>query len=76
MEEYLASKEIYEKILLDDPLNINCMNNLANIFLIIGNTTEAFYYFEQMLNEVPQNIEKRLRVVDIYSTIGDWSKVE
>ena len=55
---------------------MSCLNNLANILLIIGNTNEAFYYFEQMLNEVPQNIERRLRVVDIYATIGDWSKVE
>lgn len=29
-----------------------------------------------MLQQIPTNIEKRLRVADIYSTIGDWSKVE
>ena len=25
---------------------------------------------------MPNNIDRRLRVVDIYATIGDWSKVE
>jgi tetratricopeptide (TPR) repeat protein len=45
MEEYLASKAIYEKILEKNPDNIKCINNLANILLIIGETNEAFYLF-------------------------------
>lgn len=36
MEEYMASKAIYEKILQKNPGNIRCLNNLGNIFLIIG----------------------------------------
>lgn len=36
MEEYIASKAIYEKILQKNPGNIRCLNNLGNIFLIIG----------------------------------------
>lgn len=51
------------------------MNNLANILLILGKTNEAFYWLEYMLQQAPNSIEKRLRVADIYSTIGDWSKV-
>ncbi len=31
--------------------------------------------FENMLQKVPQNIERRLKVSDIYATVGDWSKV-
>lgn len=75
-EEFLTSKEIYEKILSLDPKNIKCLNNLANILLILGKTNEAFYWFEFMLQQAPNNIEKRMRVADIYATIGDWSKVE
>lgn len=52
------------------------MNNLANILLIIGETNEAFYLFENMLQKAPKNIEKRLKVADIYAYVGDWSKVE
>ena len=37
-EEYLISKEIYEKILQIDNKNIRCLNNLANILLILGKT--------------------------------------
>lgn len=59
-----------------DPKNIRCLNNLANILLILGKTNEAFYWFEFMLQQAPNNIEKRIRVADIYATIGDWSKVE
>ena len=70
-----ACKEIYEKILATDSKNIKCMNNLANILLILGKTNEAFYWLEYMLQQAPNSIEKRLRVADIYSTIGDWSKV-
>jgi protein involved in temperature-dependent protein secretion len=29
-----------------------------------------------MLLQGPTNIDKRLRVIDIYTTIGDWNKVE
>lgn len=29
-----------------------------------------------MRQQAPNNIEKRIRVADIYATIGDWSKVE
>jgi hypothetical protein len=29
-----------------------------------------------MLLQIPTNIDKRLRVIDIYTAIGDWSKVE
>ena len=36
MEEYLASKVIYEKILQKNPNNIRCLNNLGNILLITG----------------------------------------
>ena len=75
-EQFLASKEIYEKILAIDPKNIKCLNNMANIYLILGKTNEAFYWFEFMLQQIPANTEKRLRVADIYATIGDWSKVE
>jgi cytochrome c-type biogenesis protein CcmH/NrfG len=71
----LASKSIYERILNLDPDNIKSINNLANILLIIGETNEAFYLFESMLQKIPNNIEKRLKVVDIYSSVGDWSKV-
>ena len=38
MEEYLASKAIYERILELDSHNVRCMNNLANILLITGET--------------------------------------
>lgn len=76
MEQYLASKTIYEKILEKDPENIRCMNNLANILLITGETNESFYLFESMLQKAPKNLEKRLKVVDIYAQVGDWSKVE
>jgi len=51
------------------------MNNYANILLILGDTNEAFYWYEVMLQKAPKNIEKRLKVADIYSAIGDWSKV-
>lgn len=71
----MVSKEIYEKILQAEPKNVRCLNNLANIFLILGKTNEAFYWFEFMLQQIPNNIDKRLRVADIYATIGDWSKV-
>lgn len=49
---------------------------MANIFLILGKTNEAFYWFEFMLQQAPTSIDKRLRVIDIYATLGDWSKVE
>ena len=52
------------------------MNNYANILLILGDTNEAFYWYEVMLQNAPKNIEKRLKVADIYSAVGDWSKVE
>lgn len=42
----------------------------------MGKTNEAFYWFEFMLQQAPTNLEKRIRVADIYATIGDWSKVE
>ena len=66
---------IYEKILQIDPNNIKCINNLANIYLILGNTNEAFYWYETMLQCCVQNIDKRLKVADIYSAVGDLSKV-
>ena len=59
-----------------EPKNVKCLNNLANIYLILGQTNEAFYWLEFMLQQIPANTEKRLRVSDIYATIGDWSKVE
>lgn len=43
------------------------MNNLANILLITGETNESFYLFESMLQKAPKNLEKRLKVVDIYA---------
>ena len=46
LEEYLGSKAIYEKILEKDPNNMRCLNNLANILLLTGETNEAFYLFE------------------------------
>ena len=54
----------------------DCINNLANILLITGETNEAFYMFESMLEKVPKNVEKRMKVADIYAEVGDWSKVE
>ena len=45
----MASKEIYERILTEDPKNVSCLNNLGNILLMDGHTNEAIYYFEQML---------------------------
>jgi Tfp pilus assembly protein PilF len=36
MEEYMASKAIYEKVLQKNPNNIRCLNNLGNILLITG----------------------------------------
>ena len=45
MEEYLASKTIYERLLDVNPNNVKCINNLANILLITGETNEAFYMF-------------------------------
>jgi len=72
----VASRKIYERILELDPHNIKCINNYANILLIIGNTNEAFYWYEVMLQFCPKNIEKRMKVADIYSAVGDWSKVE
>ena len=75
MEEYLASKVIYEKILSKNPNNIRCLNNLGNILLIIGETNEAFYTFESILEKQPKNVEKRLKIADIYAEVGDWSKV-
>ncbi len=44
--------------------------------MIIGNTNEAFYWYEVMLQYCSKNIEKRMKVADIYSAVGDWSKVE
>ena len=32
--------------------------------------------FENMLQKAPKNLQKRLKVVDIYAEVGDWSKVE
>lgn len=29
-----------------------------------------------MLQKAPKNLEKRLKVADIYAEVGDWSKVE
>ena len=55
---------------------MKCINNLANILLITGETNEAFYMFESMLEKVPKNVEKRMKVADIYAEVGDWSKVE
>lgn len=54
---------------------MKCMNNFANILLIIGNTNEALYWYEVMLQNCPKNIEKRMRVAGIYEAVGDWSKV-
>jgi hypothetical protein len=31
---------------------------------------------EDLLQKVPKNVEKRLKVADIYAEVGDWSKVE
>ena len=67
MEEYLASKVIYEKIINKNPNNIRCLNNLGNILLIIGETNEAFYIFESILEKQPKNVEKRLKIADIYA---------
>jgi tetratricopeptide (TPR) repeat protein len=36
MEDYLTSKQIYEKILSIDPKNIISINNIANIYLRLG----------------------------------------
>ncbi len=44
--------------------------------LLIGETNEAFEVFENLLQKCPKNVEKRLKVADIYSEVGDWSKVE
>ena len=72
----MASKAIYEKIIQNFPDNIRALNNLACILLIIGDTNEAFYWFENMLLKVPNNIEKRLKISENYAQVGDWSKVE
>ncbi len=32
--------------------------------------------FEMLLEKSPKNLEKRLKVADIYAEVGDWSKVE
>lgn len=29
-----------------------------------------------MLAKLPNDIDKRIKVADIYATVGDWSKVE
>ena len=58
----------------NDALTVRSLREAGAV--ILGKTNEAFYWFEYMLQQIPNNIEKRLRVVDIYAMIGDWSKAE
>lgn len=40
-EEFSKSKPLYERILDEEPNNVKCLFNLANILLILGKSTNA-----------------------------------
>ncbi|MCF7885859.1 MAG: tetratricopeptide repeat protein [Candidatus Marinimicrobia bacterium] len=55
LEEYSHSKNVYEKIIDNDPKNPRVLEKLAELNSILGNDEDAAEYAEAVLEYAPQN---------------------
>ncbi|MBS0287115.1 MAG: sulfotransferase [Proteobacteria bacterium] len=54
---YLEAKIIYEKMLLDDPEDVNVVLHLGNVCLKLGKASDAIKHFEAGLELAPKSID-------------------
>ena len=56
-DEYMEAKNIYLKCLSLEPDNLNAMNNLAQLYYMLGETGKAEGYNELLLKECDRQLE-------------------
>ncbi|MEM1189246.1 MAG: XrtA/PEP-CTERM system TPR-repeat protein PrsT [Pseudomonadota bacterium] len=74
--EYKSASDAFSLVLASNPSHAGALMYSANASALMGNLATAEAQYTEFLTRVPNNVEAKLRLAEVYRRLGDASKTE